>query len=1023
MMINKIIEFSLEKRLFIMITLASIIIWGVFSYNQIPIDAFPDVTNNQVQILSSSTGYSPLEMEKLVTYPIEIEMSSLPGLIEKRSISQFGLSAVTLVFDDDIDIYWIRNLILERLIKVKEEMPEGVDVEMGPVSTGLGEIYQYTLKSDSLNPMELRTLQDWVITPALRSVKGVIEVNNFGGKVKQYQILLDQNKMLQYQVSLDDVFESVEQNNNNQGGNFIVKNSEQYVIRSTGMYETKTDIENVVVKLNDDVPVHIYNIASVELKPQVRYGTATQDAEGETVVGIVMMLKGESGRDVVQAVKEKMKTIKTALPKSVDVSVYYDRIELVNAAVYTISEALLIGVILVIVILFIFLNELRPAIVVALVLPFSILMSFIAMKLLGMSANLMSLGGLAIGIGMLVDGTIVVVENIMRHLKDSSEKSLKEKIRIAAVEVGRPSAFAIFVIVVVFLPLLTLEGLEGKMFSPLALTISIALFSSLILAITMAPVLSSFLIKSNQKVKSQSFLEKLEKLYSKFLNFCIYKQKETFTLAIILILFQVFIFTRLGTEFVPTLEEGSIAVQAFRLPSISLDESIRSSKMIEKRILRTPEVTTVVSRTGRAEVANDPMLPSISDIYVMMKPLDQWRDGFSKDDILSEIRENLEEIPGILFSVSQPIALRVDELISGVKSQLAVKIYGDDMDVLNRKASEIESLLSNIDGAVDVKSEQTTGFGYLQIKLNRHQIARYGLNVDEIQEYVSTAIGGKTATKLYEGEKIFDVVVRYQESDRYSIDAIKNILVQTPFDGIVPLYTFAEIYFEEGPAQISREDGKRRVTVELNLKDVDIGTFVENAQQKIENSISLPTGYYLTWGGQFENQQRAMLRLAIILPITLFLVFIFLFTSMGTVRHSILVMLNIPFSILGGVLSLWVTNLYMSVPASVGFIVVIGMAVQNGIVIVSFIKDLRHEHIKNAIFKGALLRLRPILMTAFTTLFGLIPLLLASGIGSEVQRPLAAVVVGGLITSIISTLILLPLLYNRMIKSQFHAAI
>ena len=1019
-MIDKIIEYSLKQRLFIIISLSVTLIWGVISYNQIPIDAFPDVTNNQVQILSNAEGYSPLEMEKLVTYPIEIEMSSLPHLIEKRSISQFGLSAITLVFDDDIDIYWIRNLILERLIRVKESLPEGVDTEMGPVSTGLGEIYQYTLKSDSLNPMELRTLQDWVISPALRSVQGVVEVNSFGGQVKQYQVILDQNKMLQYDISLSDVFSSIEKNNNNKGGNFIVRNSEQYVIRSTGMYESFNDIGNVVVKRNEDVPVYIHNIAKIDFQPQVRYGTATQDGEGETVVGIVMMLKGESGRDVVKAVKEKMKIIKTSLPSSVQVDVYYDRIELVDAAINTISNALLIGVLLVVIILFLFLSELKPAIVVALVLPFSILISFISMNLVGMSANLMSLGGLAIGIGMLVDGTIVVVENIIRHLKENTNKSFKENILNATKEVGRPSAFAVFIVVAVFLPLLTLEGLEGKMFSPLAITISIALFSSLFLALTMAPVLSSFLLNKDQTHLKPTFINTLEDKYKKILNYCFEKEKSFLIIFSSLIAISIFFYSKLGTEFVPSLEEGSIAVQAFRLPSISLDESINSSKIIEKRILKTPEVTTVVSRTGRAEVANDPMLPSISDIYVMMKPLNEWRDGYSKEDIIEELRKNLEEIPGIIFSVSQPIALRVDELISGVKSQLAIKIFGEDMNLLNQKAAEVSSILKQIQGAVDVKIEQTTGFGYLQIQLDRIQIARYGLNVDEIQDYVSTAIGGKTASHIYEGEKIFDVVVRYDERYRNTIYTIKDILVNTPNDGPVPLSTFANIFFEEGPAQISREEGKRRVTVELNLKDVDIGSFVENAQIEINDKITLPTGYFITWGGQFENQQRAMFKLSIILPITLVLIFVILFTSMGTVRHSLLVFFNIPFSLIGGIIALWIGGMYLSVPAAVGFIAVIGTAVQNGIVMTSFIKNMRSNEIKNAIFNGAILRLRPILMTACTTFFGLIPLLLSSGIGSEIQRPLAAVVVGGLLTSIVSTLIILPILYRKMINFQLQ---
>ena len=1015
-MMNRFIECVIKQRILILLILCGLCVWGIASFYTVPIDAFPDVTNNQVQILSSAEGYSPLEMEKLVTYPIEIEMSSLPFLVEKRSISQFGLSSVTLVFVEDIDLYWIRNIVMERLISVKGDLPEGVVSEMGPVSTGLGEIYQYSLSSDSLTLMELRTLQDWIIAPQLREAKGVIEVNSFGGEVKQYHVLLDQAKMFHFNVTLEDVYEAVRKNNKNSGGNFIEKHSEQFVIRTMGMYQTEDDIRNTVVKLNAEVPVYVGSVARIVPRPQVRYGAATQNAEGETVVGIVMMLKGESGRDVVRNVEEKMEQIKSQLPSSVTVDVYYNRIELVNAAVKTMSDALFWGVLFVIAVLCIFLRALRPSFIVALVLPFSIFISFICMKLFGISANLMSLGGLAIGIGMMVDGSIVVVENILRHLKEGNEKPLMKTIVLATKEVSSPSAFAVGIIIAVFLPLLSLEGLEGKMFAPLALTISIALLASLILALSMAPVLSSFLLKSYNEVKPVVFIQKLENIYTRQLIFLHKNQGKFWTGSICLLSVCLFLFTRTGREFIPTLEEGAIAVQAFRLPSISLTESIQNSKHIESRILKTPEVINVVSRTGRAEVANDPMLPSISDIYVMLKPLNQWREGYTKERIVDEMRQNLAEIPGVTFSITQPIALRVDELISGVKSQLAVKIYGENMRVLEENAAKVASVLGKLKGAKDVKIEQTTGFGYVQMKLNRTQMARYGLSVDDVQKYISIGIGGVSATTLYEGERMIDVVVRYDETERSTIHNLKQIRIHTPTGDILPLSVFADIYLEEGPAQISRERGKRRITVELNIKDVDIASFVEEAQAKIDQMVSLPSGYFLEWGGQFENQQRSMKRLSVIIPITLVCIGVLLFISMGNISQALLVFLNIPFSLTGGIIGLWVSGFYLSVPASVGFIAIIGTAVQNGIVLISFIKSKQDDTLAS-IVEGAKQRLRPILMTACTTFVGLVPLLFATGIGSEIQRPLAVVVVGGLFTSVVSTLFVLPLLYKKFIQT------
>ncbi len=1017
-MIDRLIRFAVHQRMLVGLALVAIVAWGVDSYQRVPIDAFPDVTNNQVQILTKVPGLSPVEVEKLVTYPIEIEMSSLPGLVESRSISQFGLSAITLVFKDDMDVYFARQLVFERLAAVQEELPEGVVPEMGPVSTGLGEIYQYTIESDRHTPMELRTIQDWVIAPVLRTVPGVIEVNSLGGYVKQYQVLVNPNKLLAYNVTLAEVFEAVAENNTNAGGNYVVRNYEQYLVRGIGLIQSLEDIENIVVTSRNGTPVYIKDVAKVEFGPAVRFGSATKDGKGETVIGIVMMLKGGSGRDVVQRVKEKMEEIKQALPEGVRVVPYYDRIELVNAAISTVTGALLIGGILVIIVLAFFLGNARSAFIVALVLPLSALMSFIIMRYTGLSANLMSLGGLAIGIGMMVDGAIVVIENIIRHIQEHKAAGGRETIRVlvlrAAQEVGRPSAFAIFVVVVVFLPLMTLTGMEGKMFSPLALTISFALFSSLLLALTMAPMMATFLLGKKVSNKENRLVTMAKRGYRPILTWVVDHRGKALVIALVIILGGLGLFPFLGTEFVPELEEGAIALQAIRLPTISLQGSTEICSVIEREVLKTPEVTTVVSRTGRAEVATDPMQPYFSDIYVMMKPLSEWRKGYSKEDIVEEIRERLEKIPGVAFSFNQPIALRVEELISGVRSQIAVKLFGEDLDILKAKADEIAAVIRSVEGARDVQVEQVSGLGYLQIKIDRNRVARYGLNVADIRDIVEIAIGGKEATTILEGDRRFAALVRLDEPFRKDIEAIKNILVSTPDGQRIPLDQLADIYIEQGPAQVSREDSKRRITIQCNVSGRDIGGFVEEAQEKIAKQVKLPPGYFTTWGGQFENQKRANRRLAIILPITLVLIVVLLFTAFNSLKNALLILLNLPLTIVGGIIALWVGGLYLSVPASVGFIALMGTAVQNGIVMVSFINDMRRRGtpLREALIEGGLLRLRPILMTALTTLLGLLPLLMAKGIGSEVQRPLAAVVIGGLFTTILSTLLLLPALYG-----------
>lgn len=1017
-MINRLIAFAVRQRLLVALAGIAVIVWGVLSYRQLPIDAFPDVTNIQVQVLTKVPGFSPIEVEQQVTYPIEIAMSSLPGLIESRSISQFGLSAITLVFEDDTDVYFARQLVFERLAAVADELPERVTPQLGPVSTALGEVYQYTIESEDHSLMELRTIQDWIIAPALRSVPGVIEVNSFGGFLKQYHVLVDPQGLLNYNLTLAEVFRAVAENNANTGGNYIVRNYEQFLVRGIGLIENIKDIERIVVASRDGTPVYVRDVAEVRVGPAVRYGAATKDGQGETVAGVVLMIKGGSGRDVVQRVKARLEEIRSALPDGVRIVPYYDRIELVNAAVGTVTRALLLGGMLVIFVLALFLGNVRSAIIVSLVLPLSLLMSVIIMRYTNLSANLMTIGGLVIGIGMMVDGAIVVVENVMRHIRqpqpEGSKNTVSAIVLRAAQEVGTPIAFAIMVVVVVFLPLMTLTGMEGKMFSPLAITISLALFSSLLLALTVAPMLSTFMLKKNVSGKRNRLVELAQRAYRPVLNLAVKHRGITLMGAGLLFSLALLIFPFLGKEFVPELEEGAIVVNVTRAPTISVDKSAELSSTLQREVMKTPEVTTVVSRIGRPEVAIDPMQPHFSDMFVMLKPLSAWRDDITKADLVEEIRRRLQNIPGVTFSFTQPIALRVEELISGVRSQIAVKIFGEDLELLRAKANEVAAQLRSVEGARDVKVEQISGLGYLQIRIDRENVARHALNVADVHKIIETAIGGKTATTILEGDRRFHAVVRLAEPYRKDLDAISNILVPTPAGYQVPLAQLAQINIEQGPAQVSREDSKRRITVECNVRGRDIGSFVAEAQKLIAKQIDLPPGYYVAWGGQFENQQRANRRLAFILPLTLLLITVLLFSVFHSIKNALLILLNLPITVVGGVLALWISGLYLSVPASVGFIALMGTAVQNGIVMVTFINNMRQQGlpVRDAIIEGSFLRLRPILMTALTTLLGLLPLLLAQGIGSEVQRPLAVVVIGGLFTTILSTLLLLPALYS-----------
>ncbi|HVU18307.1 MAG TPA: CusA/CzcA family heavy metal efflux RND transporter [Candidatus Didemnitutus sp.] len=1021
-MINAILNFSVRQRMLVILATLALAGFGFLAVKQIPIDAFPDVTNVQVQVLATAGGMSPPEVEKLVTRPIEWGIAGLPRLTETRSVSKIGLAAITIVFEDGVNDYFARQLVSERLQSVRESLPAGVDVQLGPITSGLGEVFQYTLvsKDPKYDATELRTIQDYIVRPILRTVPGVTDVNSFGGLVKQYQVIVNPDRLTSFGITLAQVFEALEKNNANASGNYIEHKSEQYIVRGLGLVKDVRDIGNIIVTAQNHTPIYIRDLAEVKIGAELRQGAVTANGQGEAVAGIVLMLKGASGRDVVNSVKERLPAIQKALPKGVELVPFYDRTELVQKAIHTVTKALQEGAIFVLLILIVLLADVRSAIIVTLVLPLAALFAFIMMKWYGLSANLMSLGGLAIGIGMMVDGAVVMVENVHRHLTEVPDKEKHvhagkvETVLYAAKEVGRPIVFGIAIIIIVFLPLFTLEGFEGKMFSPLAFTISFALLGSLILSLTLVPTLCTFFLKQEPMDHDPLHIRWLKQLYLVTLKPCVRRPWLVVLIALAALGGSLALVPRIGTEFLPALDEGSIAVQTFRIPSISLPQSLALQTEAEKLLKRFPEVIDVVSKTGRADIASDPMGVELSDVIVTLKPHEEWTTTKSKEELVEKMREALAELPGVASSFSQPIALRVDELVSGVKSAIGIKIFGEDLAVLKQRAEAVARVLGKVPGATDINVEKVSGLAYLEIEIDRDKIARYGINVADIQNVIETAIGGKEASKVYEGLKVFGLAVRFPESARDDVETIREILIPSPGGALIPLGQLAKVTVSEGPAQISREMGQRRIVIECNVAGRDLGGFVAEAQVKIDAVVKLPAGYFITWGGQFENQQRAMKRFAIVVPITIAAIFLLLFSSFNSVKQAILIILNIPFALIGGIIALVVGEFNLSVSASVGFIALFGVAVLNGVVMVSYFNELRREGMKVglAVIEGAVLRLRPVLITASVAALGLIPMLFATGPGSEIQKPLAAVVIGGLVSSTLLTLYLLPTLYR-----------
>lgn len=1016
---NGIVELSLRHRLVVILVAMLLIGAGWQAYVRLPIDAFPDVTNIQVTVISQAPTLSPLEVEQLVTYPIEQAVAGLPHSTEVRSLSKFGLSMVTVVFEDGTDIYFARQLVMERMISARSDLPDGARSAMGPISTGLGEVFQYTLESDERDLMELRTLQDWVLRPILRTVPGVAGVDSFGGYVRQYHVVADPSALQRYGVTLGELAEAVEANNGVAGGAYVERGGEQFVVRGDGWVHGMDDLRQVVVAYREGVAVLLGQVAQVEIGHEIRQGAISRDGDGERVAGIVLMLKGASGRDVVAGVKEKLEVARASLPDDVTIETFYDRSDLVATSLGTVKWALIQGTVLVVLVLLFFMGHVRSAVLVVVQLPMAALVTFLTMDVVGLSANLMTLSGLAIAIGMLGDGAIVLVENAVRIFGqgDVAPGERTGLVRQAAAEVVRPIFFGVAVIIVVFLPIASLQGIEGKMFAPLAYTISIALGASLVLSMTLIPVLSSLLLRPAKifgggRIPHPADL--VRRLYRPSLRLALSRPWAVVAAALVLLVVAALIAPTLGTEFLPSMDEGSIVVQPFQIPSVSLTQALDTVQRIEQAILELPEAVGVVSRSGRSDISSDPMSVGESDVYVLLRPREEWTTARNKDGLVSALRETLEEIPGVEFGYTQPIQMRVDELISGVKSQIALKVFGEDLDTLVALGEQMATVLKSVPGAVDVKTEAVEGLGYLEIEMHRSRLARMGLSVAQVRELIESAMGGRVITTVPEGDRRTDVVVRLPQEFTSRVENLRRMPLYTPRGERVLLDQVASLELVEGPAQISRENGKRRLVVEMNVVERDIGGFVEEARRRISDEVKLPTGYFMTWGGQFEQQQRAMARLKLMVPLALVLIFILLFLNFRRVRPVLLILANIPLALVGGVIGLKLSGLYLSVSASVGFIALFGIAILNGLVMVEFFTNLERDgrSRREAILEGAELRLRPVLMTAATTALGLLPMIWASGVGSEVQRPLAVVVVSGVVTSTLLTLIVLPVLYQ-----------
>ncbi len=1026
---ERILTLSLRYRFFTLVTLILVIGTGLFSLGKLPIDAVPDLTPVQVQVLTRAPALGPVEVEQFVSFPIETNLSGLPGLKELRSISQYGISVVTAIFEDDLDLYFVRQLVNERLAIAVEQIPsEYARPMMGPLTTGLGEVYQFTLSGKDYSPMELRTLLEWDIGRRLRAVPGVVEVNIWGGREKQYQVMVDPQRLLAMKLSLKDVYDALEQNNALAGGGYIVHEREQFLIRGEAMAKGVTDLgETLVTHAPGGIPIFIKDVATVQEGANLRIGAATRMGEGETVIGMVQMLAGGNAQLLLKKIQARVEDIQATLPDGVVIEPYYDRSIFVSQVIRTVQNNLWEGGLLVVAVLFLFLGNIRSGLIVAAAIPISMLIAFTGMLKAGISGNLMSLG--AIDFGLLVDGSVVMIDNILRklnNLKDRSVQARAQGIHDAAKEVLRPITFAMGIIIVVYLPILTLTGVEGKMFRPMAFTVLFALIGSLLFAVAAVPTLAFWFAKIQPNQEGTWLTRTLRSIYEPCLRFSMNKPLLASGSAIVLFVSSLFIGTSLGVVFMPRLDEGDLAIQVWRLPSVSLDESVATALQVEKTLRKFPEVIKVVSRTGSPEVATDPMGIELSDVFAILKPKNEWVSAKTKDQLIEKMQlAIMESVNGVGLGFTQPIEMRFNELIAGTRSDIAVKIFGQDLSVLRKQAEQIASALRDIPGAADVKAEQVAGVPRIRIIVDRDQIARYGIMADDVLTYVQTARAGQHVGTIFEGERRFALVVRLTDQSSESPAALNNLLIPTPHDELVPLSRIARVVVDEGPAQISRENNHRRIVVETNIRGRDLGGFIAEAQQTIRERVSLPSGYYLEWGGQFENLEQATERLSLIVPVTLLLIIGMLSLIFGTLRPAFLIFLNIPLALSGGILALWIRGLPLSISAIVGFIALFGIAVLNGVVLVSRIRRLEGQglSLERAVAQGALDRLRPVLMTALVASLGFLPMALATTMGSEVQRPLATVVIGGLVTSTALTLLVLPAVYRYFCPRSHDEAI
>jgi len=1025
-MLEQVLQFSLKQRFLVIAASVLLIVVGAFSWQSLTLDAVPDITTNQVQINTQTGGMGPEEAEKLITFPIETAMSGVPGVLEVRSLSQYGLSQVTVTFRDEVDTYFARQLVTERLGRVREELPQGIQApQLAPVSTGLGEIYMYALESGNRSPMELRTIQDWQIATQLRTVPGVAEVSAADGSEKQFQVEIDPLKLKARGIGISQVVDALQKNNQNAGGGVIEHNGERTIVRSVGLAKDAGEIGEIVVASEGGTPVLISDIAEIKTGIPVLTGISTKDGH-EAMVATVLMLKGANGREVANAVDEKIKEIRGQLGSDVKLTTVYNRSELVGETVHTVQKSLLEGGLLVVFVLLALLGNLRGALVVAVAIPLSMLFAIIGMNRFGISGNLMSLG--AIDFGLIVDGAVVMVENAVRRLAEEREhrgrlltrQEVRQTVWESSREVAKPTAFAVSIITVVYLPILSLEGTEGKMFKPMAFTVVFALIGALLLTLTLVPALSSLVLSGNTREGKNPIMGLFDAIYRPVLGFALRRKAFVIGAAMSMLIAAGVLFTRLGSEFIPTLDEGSIVVQPVRLRTVDAEQTVAMITAAERKIREVPEVSTTFSRSGTPEIATDPMPLSLSDTFIMLKPTSTWRKGVNKAKLISEIEDKVSEVPGQGYGFTQPIQMRFAELISGVKADVGIKVFGEDLDTIRQKADEIAAVVKSVPGAADVSVEQVDEIPVVQIEIDRRAAARLGVNVADIQQLVSTALGGEPVGQIVQGDRRFDMVIRLPGNVRNDLGAIKRLPIVTSSGMSITLADVTTIEEKPAPAQISRESGKRRVVVQLNVRGTDLGSFVKTAKQAIESKVKLPEGYYLTWGGQFENLQRASARLLIAVPVALLLIFSLLFATFGSLKQALLIFTGVPLAVTGGVFALAARGLPFSISAGVGFIALSGVAVLNGVVLVSAINGLRESgsSVVEAVKLGAKQRLRPVLMTALVAALGFVPMALNTGIGSEVQRPLATVVIGGIVSATILTLLVLPVLYVAFERSK-----